>query len=390
MSNRTSRPATKKQNKAAPWIIAVVAVIMFGCAGIVAFNTIRNMVGFFTGGGDVPAAETVTWEADSAELTIAASPVMAPVLADLAETFNAQAQRAPDGKSLRVSVTPYDPEAMVRTAVQSPPFQAISPDSTLWLDRLEQLWAARAAEGAESEAAMPIGQRRISAQTRYAVSPIVLAAWEDVARRLGWPDQPVSWQDIQQRATQDPDFKWSHANTKHASGLLAVLAEFYAGAGLTRGLTVEAATDPATLEYVKAVEGTVRFYGENEDQVVEQLKREGRNFLDLFVAQERVVLDWNRQNPGERLIALYPAEGTLWTDHPLALLELGQGEGEPAVTKNQQRTYQAFSEFITGADAQQRLLAAGYRPADLSITLDSPDSPFANNDAVDWREPQTT
>ena len=134
----------------------------------------------------------------------------------------------------------------------------------------------------------------------------------------------------------------------------------------------------------------MRFYGENEDQVVEQLKREGRNFLDLFVAQERVVLDWNRQNPGERLIALYPAEGTLWTDHPLALLELGQGEGEPAVTKNQQRTYQAFSEFITGADAQQRLLAAGYRPADLSITLDSPDSPFANNDAVDWREPQTT
>src|SRR5690606_31940675 len=213
--------------------------------------------------------------------------------------------------------------AMVRTAVQSPPFQAISPDSTLWLDRLEQLWAARAAEGAESDTAMPIGQRRLSAQTRYAGSPIVLPAEEDVARRLGWPDQPVSWQDVQQRATQDPDFKWSHANTRHASGLLAVLAEFYAGAGLTRGLTVEAATDPATLEYVKAVEGTVRFYGENEDQVVEQLKSEGRNFLDLFVAQERVVLDWNRQNPGERLIALYPAEGTLWTDHPLALLELG-------------------------------------------------------------------
>lgn len=390
MSNRTSRSATKKQNNAAPWIIAVVAVIMFGCAGIVAFNTISAVVGYFTIATSSSEPEAVTWETDSAELTIAASPVMAPVLADLAESFNAQGLRAPDGKNLKVSVTPYDPEAMVRTAVQSPPFQAISPDSTLWLDRLEQLWAARAAEGAESDTAMPIGQRRVSAQTRYAVSPIVLAAWEDVARRLGWPDKPVSWQDVQQRATQDPDFKWSHANTRHASGLLAVLAEFYAGAGLTRGLTVEAATDPATLEYVKAVEGTVRFYGENEDQVVEQLKSEGRNFLDLFVAQERVVLDWNRQNPGERLIALYPAEGTLWTDHPLALLELGQGEGEPAVTKNQQRTYQAFSEFLTGADAQQRLLAAGYRPADLSITLDSPDSPFANNDAVDWREPQTT
>lgn len=390
MNKRTPRPATRKSNHATLWIIAVVATIMLGCAGLVAFNTIASLINFFTDDGDMPAVEAVTWEADSAELTIAVSPVMAPVLTDLAESFNAQARRAPDGKNLKVTVLPHDPEAMVRMAVQRPPFQAISPDSTLWLDRLEQLWAARTVEDPESEGAMPIGQRRISAQTRYAVSPIVLAAWEDVARRLGWPDQPVSWQDVQQRATQDPDFKWSHANTQHASGLLAVLAEFYAGAGLTRGLTVEAATAPATLEYVKAVEGTVRFYGENEDQVVEQLKNEGRNFLDLFVAQERIVLAWNRQNPDERLIALYPAEGTLWTDHPLALLELGQGEGELAVTKNQQQTYQAFSEFLTSTDTQQRLLAAGYRPADLSIALDGPDSPFAHNDAVDWREPQTT
>jgi len=384
------RPASKQQHSAALWIIAVVVLILLGCASIVAFNTITSLVGFFTDGGETPASPAVSWEMDSAELTIAVSPVMAPVLSDLAESFNAQSLRAPDGKSLKVSVVPYDPEAMVQTAMQIPPFQAISPDSALWLDRLEQLWAERTAEDADQDRVMPIGQRRISVQTRYAVSPIVLAAWEDVARRLGWPDKPVSWQDVQQRATQDPDFKWSHANTKHASGLLAVLAEFYAGAGLTRGLTVEAATDPATLEYVKAVEGTVRFYGENEDRVVEQLKDEGRNFLDLFVAQERIVLDWNRQNPNERLIALYPAEGTLWTDHPLALLELGQSEGEPAVTKNQQRTYQAFSEFLTGVDAQQRLLAAGYRPADLSIALDGSDSPFANNNAVDWREPQTT
>jgi Ca-activated chloride channel family protein len=155
-------------------------------------------------------------------------------------------------------------------------------------------------------------------------------------------------------------------------------------------LTVEAATDPAVLDYVKAVEGTVRFYGENEDQVVERLRQEGRNFLDLFVAQERVVIDWNRQRPNDRLIALYPAEGTLWTDHPLALLELGQREGEPAVTANQRRTFLAFSEYLAGESAQRHLLAAGYRPADLNISLDSADSPFVGTNAVDWRQPQTT
>jgi Ca-activated chloride channel family protein len=367
-------------------------VLLFGCAGIVAFNTVKNIVASFTQrDATLPAVEAAMWEPDSAVLTVAVSPVMAPVLDELASQFNEQQVRAPDGKSLKVAVAPYDPEEMVSLAQSHPPFQAISPDSSLWLDRLEQQWAAGAEGGGQaSDVAMPIAQRRIAAQQRYAVSPIVLAAWEDVARRLGWPDAAVSWQDVQQRATQDPDFKWSHANTKHASGLLAVLAEFYAGAGLTRGLTVEAATAPATLEYVQAVEGTVRFYGENEDQVVERLREEGRGFLDLFVAQERVVIDWNRQHGGDRLIALYPAEGALWTDHPLALLELGQRDGEPAVTANQRRTYQAFAEFLAGAAAQQHLLEAGYRPADLSISLDGAGSPFAGEDAVDWRQPQTT
>lgn len=390
MSNASSRPGGKS-NRSGPWIIAIVGVMLFGCTSILIINTVRAFIDSFTNPGAVPTETPVTWEADSAVLTVAVSPVMAPVFDELATEFNNQNRRAPDGKSLKVEVITLDPEAMVSAAQFSPPFQAISPDSSLWLDRLEQQWAAVAeGETQSSEAAMPIAQRRIAAQQRYAVSPIVLAAWEDVARRLGWPDRPVSWQDVQQRATQDPDFKWSHANTKHASGLLAVLAEFYAGAGLTRGLTIEAATDPATLAYVQAVEGTVRFYGENEDQVVERLRAEGRNFLDLFVAQERVVIDWNRQNSGDRLIALYPAEGALWTDHPLALLELGQREGEPSVTANQRRTFQAFSDFLVSSAAQQHLLSAGYRPADLSISLDSEGSPFVGSTAVDWRQPQTT
>jgi len=171
---------------------------------------------------------------------------------------------------------------------------------------------------------------------------------------------------------------------------LATLAEFYAGAGLTRGLTEEAATNQATLDYVQAVEATVRFYGEGEEVIMQRLAEEGRSFLDAFVAQERVVIAWNRNPQGERLVAIYPAEGALWTDHPLAVLELGPPHDDLAVTDNQRLTYQAFGEFLLSPEAQAVLLAAGYRPADLSIDLGSGDSPFANTDAVDWRQPQTT
>ncbi len=338
------------------------------------------------------------WPLDSAELTIAVSPLMEPVLAGLAETFNARGLTTPDGKPMSVRLVAMQPEEIVEEALGSPNFQAISPDSSLWLDQLEQEWAQNldAAEGegsANSQSAIPIGQRRTSGHARYAVSPVVLIAWESVARELGWPDAPIGWQDIQRKATSDPEFKWNHAGTNTASGLLATLAEFYAGADLVRGLTEEAATAPETLDYVESVESTVRFYGEGEEVIVQRLAEEGKDFLDAFVGQEQVVIDWNNRSPAERLVAIYPTEGSLWTDHPLALLELGAQPEDLPVTDNQRLTYAAFAGYLGEDDAQQRLLSAGFRPSDLSIALDSPGSPFADANAagaVEWRQPQTT
>jgi Ca-activated chloride channel family protein len=341
----------------------------------------------------------VSWPADSAELTVAVSPGMAPVLGELAEQFNRQQQpvvsssnpSAPDEQTMQVRTLALDPENIVEQSLSAPAFQALAPDSSLWLNQLEQRWAERQ-DTAGEEGLVPIGNRRVGTPVRYATSPIVIAAWESVARDMGWPERPIGWQQIQRQATDDPNFKWNHPSTSNASGLLATLAEFYAGAGLTRGLTPEAATDPQTLEYVRAVEATVRFYGEGEEVIVERLAAEGRAFLDAFVTQEHVIIAWNQrqaQGAGERLVAIYPAEGTLWADHPLALLELG-GPNETSVTDNQRRTFHAFAQFLSSADVQRQLLAAGYRPADLSISLDESGSAFASSDAVDWRQPQTT
>lgn len=329
-----------------------------------------------------------SWTVDSAELTIAVSPVMAPVLQEFASQFNSQDNRTPDDKKMTVWIVPTVPDQIVEQSLGLPNFQAIAPDSSLWLDQLEASWAALQTTGGDSE--IPISRRRTGTPVRFAVSPIVIAAWEDVARDLGWPDQPVGWQEIQRKATEDPNFKWNHPSTNNAAGLLATLAEFYAGAGLTRGLTVEAATDEATLAYVQAVESTVRFYGEGEEVITQRLAEEGRNFLDAFVAQERVVIDWNRTHSSDPLVAIYPAEGSLWTDHPLALLELGSQPHELAVTDNQRLTFSAFTDFLLSEGSQNQFLQAGYRPADLTIDLNTPGSPFAESDAVDWREPQTT
>ncbi len=370
-------------------LVAVVAAasVLFCCTAT--FRSSTWIAGSLFNQASEPAPDVPAWTTDSADLTIAVSPVMAPVLSELTDGFNVLGQKTPDGRDMSVTIRSLAPDAMIAEALASPSFQAISPDSSLWLDQLEQRWAASGISQ-DSGSIIPLGQRRTSGQIRYAVSPVVIAAWEEVARQLGWPDQPVGWQDIQRVATSDPEFKWNHSSTNTASGLLATLAEFYAGAGLVRGLTEEAATAQSTLDYVQSVESTIRFYGEGEEVIVERLAEEGRAFLDAFVGQERVVLEWNRTHSDQRLVAIYPSEGTLWTDHPLALLELGAQASELAVTENQRLTYRAFADFLTSQDSQMALLAAGYRPADLSISLDGPGSPFANTDAVDWRQPQTT
>jgi len=395
--NKTEREQTRRRKQQRQIIGIAVAAVIFGLlfCGMIMVGVGNWLSNRFDNTTVLsPTEEQLVWGEESAELTIAVSPLMAPLLETLATAFNEQSLRTADGETMQVQVTALEPANMVRAALEQPNFQAISPDSNLWIDRLETRWQAEnnqmADDQAGQEGVVPVGQQRTSGQVRYAISPVVIVAWETVARDLGWPDQAVGWQTIQQKATADSSFKWNHASTDTASGLLATLAEFYAGAGITRGLTEEAATAQRTLDYVRAVEGTVRFYGEGESVIPQRLATEGRSFLDAFVAQERVVVEWNRQNPDDRLIAIYPAEGSLWTDHPLALLELGTPSDARSVTDNQRLTYKAFADYLLNETAQQALLTAGYRPADLGIDLSGDNSPFANTNAIDWRQPQTT
>ena len=99
------------------------------------------------------------------------------------------------------------------------------------------------------------------------------------------------------------------------------------------------------------VEKTVKFYGEGELAAMQRAAQDGPAGLDAFVVSEQLVAAFNtgrlrQRPPAQRLIALYPAEGTLWADHPLALLETD------AITPNQRRTFQAFREFLATPEAQ--------------------------------------
>ena len=314
---------------------------------------------------------------------------MSPLLGKLAEQFNNQ-QKGQSG-FVPVKILTLSPADMVSTALQpDPDFQALNPDSSIWLSKLSNEWGLAFANETAGSDALPISRQRYSLPQRFAASPVVIAMWEKVAQGMGWPDEPIGWNTLQERASQDANFRWNHPSTAYASGLLSTLAEFYAGAGVNRGLTEELAIQDATLEYVKKVEGTVRFYGESESAILERLKKDGTNLLDAFVAQEQIVLRWNSENPGQRLVAVYPIEGTLWADYPLALLERYADFDPTPLSSAQRDTYYEFSRFLLADSVQQQVLAGGYRPVNLSIDLQSSGSPFKDNPSVDALQPKTT
>jgi Ca-activated chloride channel family protein len=356
-------------------ILGVLLVGLFVTIGLCwgAYSLVGKLFGRDTTVVQTPAPAPAT-------LTVAYSPEKERAFTDLVKRFNDQGLETPDGLRMTVEVVQLDPEAMVSAVLTgTAPFQAMTPDSALWLGQLDAAWNDK--YGTDEPQVTVVGET-----VRYGISPVVIAMWEGVAREMGWPDRAIGWQDLLARAQSDPNFRWSHPSTSSASGMLATLAMFYAGSGKTRGLTIEDAQAQETLDYVAALEKTVRYYGEgDEPALIERALQEGRASLDAFVVQEQMVVYYNthRSSGQERLVAIYPTEGVLWEDHPLVLLETRD------LTIPQRQTFASFRDFLLSSESQQLILSYGYRPTESSASLTDPASPLTADNGANPAEPKT-
>ncbi len=305
----------------------------------------------------------------SGTLTIAYSPEKEDLFLKLVLEFNlSRPQDIPPIHPIR-----RDMADMLEEAVNGR-LAAISPDSSIWLAQLDRMWQKR------KPGASPL----VGHSIRYALSPIVIAMWESRAAGMGYPRKALGWRDLMKRASKDPGFKWSHPSATTASGLLATTAEFYAGAGKKTNLTKKDLEAERTIEYVKTIEATVeRYGGESEDRVAIRMLAEGGHPLDAFVAQEQMVIYFNRNTSGEKLVAIYPKEGTFWMDHPLVLLD------GPWVKEEQKRTFREFAAFVRKPEQQQLVLREGYRPAEVAVSLEAEGSLIRPEYNVDPKQPKT-
>jgi Ca-activated chloride channel homolog len=201
-------------------------------------------------------------------------------------------------------------------------------------------------------------------------TPLVIAMWEPMAKALGYPNKQISFADINRLATS-PDgwgaagkpefgrFKYVHTNPDSStSGASAVAASYYAAAGKKEGLTEQDVDQQASK--VKDLEASIVHYGDSTLFIADQLCEHGMAYASAAAMEEATLIELNgRQNcTGGKMVALYPKDGTFFSDSPFIVLNASW------VTPAKRAAADVFQKFladhIDGAAAGRY----GFRPGD--------------------------
>ena len=230
-------------------------------------------------------------------------------------------------------------------------------------------------------------------------TPLVIAMPEPMADALGYPEEPVGWADII-RLAQDPQgwaayghpewgpFRLGKTNPNFStSGLSALIAQAYAASGKTEGLSGEDLAAPAVEESARAVESAVVHYGDTTLTFLNNWFRTDQRetsltYVSAVAVEEKSVIDYNRGNPdgnldpGERptepkypLVAIYPEEGTIYSDNPFIVLDAEW------VSDDERRAAEVFEDFVKSPENQAKVLEFGFRPGNPDVALADPISP---------------
>jgi Ca-activated chloride channel family protein len=295
--------------------------------------------------------------------------------------FHASGAHTADGRPIHVTGKPAGSgEAMTAILEGSEKPTVYSPASSAYLTLLNQTWQSRENH---TKPIAPAGEPVV-------LSPIVIAMWKPMAEALGWPNKPLGWKDILEvgkspkgwAAYKRPEWgsmKLGHTHPEYSnSGLLSVLAIAYAGAHTTRGLT--AAELPKIEPFMRDVEQSIVHYGKSTGFFADKMLERGPTYLSASVLYENLVIESYAKKPDPPLVAIYPVEGTFWSDHPYAVLDA------PWVDKPARDAAGVFLAFLKAKPAQEQALALGFRPVDRTIKIGAPIDPAHG---VDAQQPQT-
>ncbi len=232
--------------------------------------------------------------------------------------------------------------------------------------------------------------------TPFMLTPLVIAMPEPMAQALGYPDEPVGFERIIELAN-DPEgwasvghpewgpFRLGKTNPNYStSGLNFTIAQYYAATGKTAGLTTEDLRRPEAVQFATDVESAVVHYGDItmtflNNWFATDARGTSLTYASAVAVEEKSLIDYNLGNPdGELapgevpraprvpLVAIYPEEGTLFSDNPFIILDADW------VTDEQKAAAAVFEEFVQRPANQEKVLEFGFRPNNPNVPVADP------------------
>jgi Ca-activated chloride channel family protein len=239
------------------------------------------------------------------------------------------------------------------------------------------------------------GKDLIGPTQNLVLSPVVIAMWKPMAEAIGWGTRPVGWSDILALAREPrgwaahghPEwgpFKLGHTHPEYSnSGLISLLAETYAAAGKLTGLSLADVQRPQTAAYVAGIESAIVHYGSSTGFFGKKMFEKGPGYLSAAVLYESLVIESTlpKYQLPFPVVAIYPKEGTFWSDHPVGIVECEW------VTPAHREAAKVYVDYLLARPQQERAMQFGFRPSAVEIPLAAP---FDAAHGVDPKQPQTT
>lgn len=306
-------------------------------------------------------------------------------LEEQAKRFQATNAKTKSGKLIQIKTLAMGSGEAVQSIVAGEIKPHIfSPASSAYIPLLNSAYAAKSGR---AKALSPAGEPIV-------LSPVVVAMWKPMAEALGWPTKSIGWADLI-KVNADPKgwggkghpewgrFKLGHTHPEYSnSGLLSVLAEAYAGAKKTRGLTAADLDAKPTQAFIASIEQSIVHYGKSTGFFADKMLERGPGYLSAAVLYENVVVESYSKQTGAPfpIVSIYPVEGTFWSDHPYAILDADWVKDEERDAAG------VFLSFLKAKPQQERALELGFRPADPAVPIGSP---IDMAHGADPKQPQT-
>jgi Ca-activated chloride channel family protein len=278
-----------------------------------------------------------------------------------------------DGKKIEVKLIPLGSIEAAHAIVKGD--QSInvwSPASSLYKYQLADEWK------------MKNSGEVIAKEEPLALTPMVFVFWDEryeafvakyqeanfrtISKALA---EPGGWGGIAKREEWGL-FKFGHTHPNQSnSGLMTLVLEAQDYYKKSTALTLGDITGPEFQTWSSGLWRGASGLSNSTGNMMREMVQRGPSTYDALFVYESTAIDFIKSAEGRwgKLRVVYPARN-VWNDNPYYVLNV------PWSTNQQRKASETFLAFLLSDTVQRQALVHGFRPANVAVPVNGPESPF--------------